>query len=166
MHSYESVALRVGRGCGERAQLWRPMCPFGLIFYSFSGGLRFIISMAEGRSFGAAAEGRKGQRKQCIFPKSDALLVIGLLTREKKGEKRCESSASLGMHHFHAKIGGSGGVAGACFRADFGCKVGEETRLFVVGGLSKVYRFCLCFVKVFRVEQEGNARRLVAYRCI
>ena len=75
------------------------------ILYSFCGGLRLIISMAEGRSFGAAAEGRKGPRKRCIFPKSDALLDIGVLTREKKGEKRCESSASLGMHHFVQKIG-------------------------------------------------------------
>ncbi|MDE0142763.1 MAG: hypothetical protein OXI80_04455 [Caldilineaceae bacterium] len=71
----------------------------------FCGGLRFVISMAEGRSFGAAAEGRMGPRKRCIFPKSDALLEIGVLTREKKGEKRCESSASLGMHHFHEKSG-------------------------------------------------------------
>ncbi|MXY92830.1 MAG: hypothetical protein F4Y42_05200, partial [Caldilineaceae bacterium SB0664_bin_27] len=46
-----------------------------------------------------------GPQKQCIFPKSDALLDIGVLTREKKGEKRCESSASLGMHHFVQKIG-------------------------------------------------------------
>ena len=81
------------------------------ILDSFCGGLRFIISMAEGRSFGGAAEGRKGPRKRCIFPKSDALLDIGVLTREKKGEKRCESDASIGMHHFHAKIGGSGGFA-------------------------------------------------------
>ena len=61
--------------------------------------------MAEGRSCGAAAEGRKGPRKRCIFPKSDALLDIGVLTREKEGEKRCESSASIGMHHFHEKLG-------------------------------------------------------------
>ena len=40
-----------------------------------------------------------GPQKCCIFPKSDALLDIGVLTREKKGEKRCESDASIEMHH-------------------------------------------------------------------
>jgi len=48
---------------------------------------------------------RKGPRKCCIFSKSDALLVTGLLTREKKGEKRREYNASMDMHHFYAKIG-------------------------------------------------------------
>ena len=75
------------------------------VMYSSFGGLRFVFSMAEGGSFGGAAEGAKGAAKAVHLPKSDALLVIGLLTREKRGEKRCESSASLGMHHFHAKIG-------------------------------------------------------------
>ena len=75
---------------------------------SVCGGRRYIISMAEGWSFGGAAGGRKGPRKRCIFPKSDALLDIGVLTREKKGEKRCESDASLGMHHFVQKIGPKG----------------------------------------------------------
>ena len=74
------------------------------IMYSFCGGLRLIIMMAEGRSFGAEARGAKGAAKVCTFPKSDALLDIGVLTREKKGEKRCESSASLEMHHFRKKL--------------------------------------------------------------
>ena len=123
-----------GRGGGESA-----------VLYSLCGGLRLVILMAEGRYFGAAAGGRKGPRKRCIFPKSDALLDIGVLTREKKGEKRCESSASLGVHHFHAKIGGNGGVAGACFRADSGHIIGAEVWLFAVGVLSKRYRFCTGF---------------------
>ncbi|MDE0140065.1 MAG: hypothetical protein OXI80_07105 [Caldilineaceae bacterium] len=117
------------------------------ILDSFCGEGRYVISMAEGRSFGAAAEGAEGAAKTLHFPKSDALLEIGVLTREKKGEKRCESSASLGMHHFHAKIGGNGGVAGACFRADSGRKVGGEMPLFAVGGMPKMYRFCTGFRK-------------------
>ena len=71
---------------------------------SFCGGLRLIISTAEGRSFGKWAEGAKRAAKVLHFPKSDALLDIGVLTREKEGEKRCESSASLGMHHFRKKM--------------------------------------------------------------
>ena len=31
-------------------------------------------------------------------------------------------------------------------------------RLFAVGGLPKVYRFCLCFVEVDRVERGGNGQ--------
>jgi len=65
MHSYESVALRGGRRCAERVQLWRLKYPFGLILYGFPKGLRFIISMAEGRSFGAAA----GTAQVLHFPK-------------------------------------------------------------------------------------------------
>ena len=99
---------------------------------------------------------RKGRQKCCIFPKSDALLEIGVLTREKKGEKRYENSASIGMHHFCAKIGENGGAAGAGFRVDSGWKFGAEMGLLVVGGLPKVYRFCLCFVEVYRIEQEGT----------
>jgi len=91
-----------------------------LVSYGFCGGRRYIISMAEGRSFGRARRARKGPHKQCIFPKSDALLDIGVLTREKKGEKRCESSESQGMHHFVQKSGGKGVAAGARFRADPG----------------------------------------------
>ena len=112
---------------------------------SFCGGLRLIISTAEGRSFGGAAEGAKGAAKVLHFPKSDALLDIGVLTRGKKGEKRCESSASLGMHHFHARIGGNGGVAGARIRADSGRKIDTKVRLLADGGLPKTYRFCTGF---------------------
>ena len=101
-------------------------------------------------------EARIGPRKCCIFPKSDALLVIGVLTREKEGKKRCENDASIGMHHFWAKIGGIGGAAGARLRADSGRKIGAEMGLLVVGGLPTVYRFCLCFVEVYRIEQEGT----------
>ena len=113
------------------------------VLYGLCGGLRLFILMAEGRSFGAAAGGRKGPRKRRIFPKSDALLDIGVLTREKKGEKRCESDASLGMHHFHAKS------ARKC-----GC-----SRLVVC-------RRCTDFAQVYSTEREGNAPSQAASRCI
>ena len=58
-------------------------CADFAVLDSFCGGLRYIILMAEGRSFGAAAEGPKGAAKTMHFPKSDALLDIGVLTREK-----------------------------------------------------------------------------------
>ncbi|MDE0337995.1 MAG: hypothetical protein OXI80_10025, partial [Caldilineaceae bacterium] len=67
-----------------------------------------------------------------------------------------ESSASLGMHHFHAKIGGNQGAAGACFRADSVRKIGAEMRLFAVGGLLMLYRFYLSFVQVSRILQKGT----------
>jgi len=43
--------------------------------------------MAEGRSFGAAAEGAKGAAKVLHLPRKCCISVFGLLTREKKGKK-------------------------------------------------------------------------------
>jgi len=51
-----TLACEGGRGCAVFA-----------VLYSFCGGLRFIISMAKGRSFGAEAEGAKGAAKVLHF---------------------------------------------------------------------------------------------------
>ena len=47
---------------------WRGGADFAVLD-SFCGGLRHIILMAEGRSFGAAAEGANGAAKVLHFPK-------------------------------------------------------------------------------------------------
>ena len=130
------------------------------VLYSFCGGLRFIISMAEGRSFGGAAEGAKGAAKVLHFQRKCCISVFGLLTREKKaikGEKCYGKNAPMEMQHskkIRPKNGGDGGAAGA----DSGPNIGAEMRLFAVGGPPKVYSFCLCFVQVSRVEREGNGQ--------
>jgi len=81
-----------------------------------------------------------GPRKSCIFLKSDALLDIGVLTREKKGKKGVKAArkkcinrdASLFIKN-RPRNGGNGGASGACFRADSSRKIGAEMRLFLVG---------------------------------
>ena len=56
------------------------------------GGRLFIVSEAEEAVFSAVRPGaRKGPRRCCIFGESVTFLFLGLLTREKGGQKRGEN---------------------------------------------------------------------------
>ena len=88
--SYESVALRAGRGCADRAHLWLLNCPFGLTLYSFYGGLQYIISMAEGHSFWSAARCGKGAAKVLHFRRKCNISVFGAPDQRERGAKKGE----------------------------------------------------------------------------
>ena len=61
--------FRVHPGFGAETRAGRGGADFAG-FVGFCGGLRFIILMAEGRSFGGAAEGAKGAAKVMHFPQT------------------------------------------------------------------------------------------------
>ena len=60
------------------------------IWDSFCGGLQFIISMAERRSFGAAAGGAKGDAKVLHLPPKCNISVFGAPDQRERGPKRGE----------------------------------------------------------------------------
>lgn len=131
---------------------WAGMRGTGAIMASHMSGLcNFCTAFARDASssfrwmrgglLGMRRGAQKGPRKSCNCPKSDAFLVIGFLTREKKGKKGAKKNASMGMHHFCAKIGENGGAAGARFRADPGRKIDAAN------GVVRGWR-CIIFVQV------------------
>ena len=139
------------------------------ILYRFCGGLRPIVSMAEGWSFGGAAGRAKGAAKVLHFQRKCCISVFGVPDQREKGQKGGKTARKKCTNRnatLLVKNRGNGGVAGACFRSDSGRKTGAERLRFVVGGLLTLYRFCLCFVQVSSIEPEGHAPSLVACRCI
>ena len=73
------LACGDGRGYADVASL-----------YSICGGLRLIISMAEGRSFGGAARGAKGVSKALHFQRKCNISVFGAPDQREIGAKRGE----------------------------------------------------------------------------
>jgi len=92
---------------------------------AFAGDANSSFQWLKGRSFGGAAGRPKGTAKVLHFQRKCCISVFGAPDQSEKG----------------AKKGENGGAAGAGFRADSGRKIGAEVGLFVVGDLSKVYRF-------------------------
>ena len=73
--------------------------------YSYCGGLRFIISMAEGRSFGGAAEGAKGAAKVLHFQPRCCISVLVVPDQREKGQKRAKIAAKK-MHQWRCNTFG------------------------------------------------------------
>ena len=92
------LACGGGWGCADFA-----------VLYSFCGGRRFIILMAEGRSFGGAVRGAKGAAKVLHFPRKCNIPGFGAPDqremRAKKGAKCYKKMFQWGCYTFGQKSG-------------------------------------------------------------
>ncbi len=103
---------------------------------AFAGDANSSFQWLKGRSFGGATGRPKGTAKVLHFQRKCCISVFGAPDQSEKG----------------AKKGENGGAAGAGFRADSGRKIGAGMRLFAVGLVQLLYRFCGCSGDPFRID--------------